>query len=764
MNTLSCRINFFARLGAIVLISLGWMNVGSMPTSHAATSLEKLQVLQSMQGSGSAGSSGSRIRGLRQSNPPTADPNAVAAPVEKRPDQIPTPAPSAAATPPSRFQSFLAQGDSAPPSTTLEIFGRNFFRLAPTTFAPAHDVPVPADYIIGPGDEIVLRTWGQLDLEHIDWVDRQGNYSIPTVGTVTVAGLKYSQLNGYLRAAIKRLYKDFDMHVGLEQLRVIPIFVLGQTTQPGQYTVSALSTLVNAVLVAGGPTPQGSLRRIQLKRNGATIKEFDFYDLLLRGDKSQDSNLQAGDIIFIPPVGPLAAITGDVQNSAIYELKDTTTLDQLLEMSGGLATTAYGQKLSLERIVNREKRVVEELDLDAAARALPMQDGDLVRIRSIQPRFENAVTLKGNVAWPGRYPWREGMRIRDLLPTRAALMDREYWKRQNAMEGANKSLNATTHQLPEPNWEYAVIERLHPTALNTDIISFNLGKAIAQDQGADNIPLQAGDVITIFAKNDIHASQGTRTRFVKLQGEVAQPGIYQLQPGDTLRTLVERAGGLSPHAWLFAASLTRESVRQLQSERLKESLDRLESQMSFAAQNAVAQALSPESAIAAEALAKQQQELVARLRQVKPQGRIVLNLTPTSRDISQLPTLSLEDGDVFTVPTQPTLINVMGEVYNQNAFIFDTSKNTLADYLERAGGPSEHGDDDNIFIIRADGSVRSEQQTGWFGRGVLSQEALPGDTVVVPPKLQKVAWLRDFRDLTQIIMQIATTALIAVKL
>lgn len=710
----------------------------------------------------------------------------------------------------SPFQKFVAQGENLGISTQLPLFGQQFFQQAPSTFAPVENVPVPGDYQIGPGDEIMLRAWGQVDIDYRATVDRYGNYYVPTIGNIHVAGLKFSSLRDYLRTAIGRVYQNFDLDVSMGQLRSIQVFVLGQASQPGTYTISSLSTLVNALFAAGGPSPQGSLRAIQLKRQGKLVAEFDLYDLLLRGDKSKDLPLLPGDVIFIPPVGPLAAVAGNVNVPAIYELKGPTSLGQLLDLAGGLASTAYGQKVNIERIVNRERRQIEELPLDDAGRARQVHDGDLVRVFAVPTKFDNAVTLRGNVAWPGRYPWTQGMRIKDLIPNKESLINQAYWSQlysqiyakpqaprraeakaadqtaepgsaaaqpggqpvktetatlgeTQAKPGAEKSAAAEiTRTLPEPNWDYAVIERINPSDLSTQLIPFNLGRALLDGDPRDNVLLQPGDVITIFSKDDVQVPEARKTKFVRLEGEVRNPGIYQVMPGDTLRTIIQRAGGLTDQAFLFGASLTRDSVRRLQQERLKETLDNLEQEINQSAARAAAQALSPDAAAAARAQYEAQRALLARLRQAQPQGRIVLGLAPDAHDVGALPELPLEDGDRLVVPVKPVLVNVMGTVYNQNAFIYKP-KADIGDYLAQAGGPTRDGDKGSLYVIRADGSVVSNRQRGWFS-GLEGEPALPGDTVVVPLQTQRVAWLRELRDITQIVMQIATTALIAVRL
>jgi protein involved in polysaccharide export with SLBB domain len=314
--------------------------------------------------------------------------------------------------PPSEFEEFVASSVGR----RLPIYGANLFDRVPSTFAPVEGIPVTDDYEIGPGDEILIRVWGQVDLNGRLIVDRAGEVFLPKVGALSVAGLKYQQLPGYFRTVIGRVFRNFDLTVGLGQLRSIQVFVVGEARRPGSYTVSSLCTLVNALFASGGPSAAGSMRHIQLKRENRVVTEFDFYDLLLRGDKSKDAKLLPGDVIYIPPVGPSIAVAGSVNLPAIYELREGTTLADAIEMAGGLATTADGQKAVVERIENHSSRQVEEFSLEGAGRARVLKDGDLVRIFSLSPRFQNAITLRGNVAHPGRMEWRPGMRLKDVIP------------------------------------------------------------------------------------------------------------------------------------------------------------------------------------------------------------------------------------------------------------------------------------------------------------------------------------------------------------
>ena len=479
---------------------------------------------------------------------------------------------------------------------TLPIYGQNLFDSVPTTFAPVDRVPVTADYVLGPGDELLIRAWGQIDLDVHARVDRNGAIYIPKVGQLSVAGLRYDQLQSFLKSHVGRIYQNFDLNVTMGELRSIDVFVVGQARRPGRYTVSALSTLANAVFASGGPSGAGSMRHIELKRGSAVIADFDLYDLLLKGDKSKDVLLQPEDVIYFAPVGAQVAMGGEVNNPAIYELKSTTTLGDALQLAGGLATTAYGEKVYVEQIKNREDRSIEEIKLDASGLARPLKDGDVLNFIPISPRFVNSVTLRGNVASPGRYPWHEGMRIGDLIPNRDFLITREYWKQQNAINLQMQAsggrltgeLNDVRKNAPEINWDYAVIQRISPQDLSTQLIPFNLGKAILQHEDSSNVQLQPGDIVTIFSQADLRVPREQQTKLVRLEGEFVAAGIYRAQSGKGLRDLVTEAGGLAPSAYLYGAVFTRESTRIQQQERLDMVISQMERDLARQAAAAIA--------------------------------------------------------------------------------------------------------------------------------------------------------------------------------
>jgi polysaccharide biosynthesis/export protein len=708
--------------------------------------------------------------------------------------------------PPSEFQLMV----QATTGRLLPVYGASLFRGVPSTFAPVTDVPVGPGYILGPGDTLRVQLTGQVNEELQLTVDRTGAVLLPGVGAVHVAGTAYSQLPALLNAALSKLYRNFSLNVNLASLRTIQVFVTGQALRPGSYSISSLSTLLNAIFASGGTLPQGSLRDIQVKRGGKTIVHFDLYDLLLKGDKTNDIPLETGDVIFIPVLGSQVAVLGSVNNPAIYELKSETTAAQALALAGGVTPAAAGTEVRLERVYEHAMRSVENVKLDGSDGTI-LQNGDVLSFGSVTERFSDAVTLRGNVANPGRYVWRPGMRISDLIPNRESLITRDYWRKRNLLgqptpmyeptpaEGAlqvqgtggvaqpaiTNSTNPSSRtaqspggnaggssvgaaltsnttafaarndvvlSAPDIDWSYAVIERQNTTNLTTSLISFNLGKLVLEGDSSQNFTLQPGDVITIFSTADVRVPSSQQTRFVRLEGEFVAAGVYSVLPGETLRALIQRAGGFTSDAYLYASEFTRESTRRVEEQRLREYADELEARISAMTSTNQARAASPADAQAAQASAADARAAVARLRNVQPIGRIVLEFQPNSAGLDSVPDLPLENGDRFIVPRVPSSVAVEGQVYNANAFLYRENQRAL-NYLQRAGGPDREADKKRMFVLRADGSVISQQYADVKKTGVY-----PGDTIVVPPILDKRSTMRQIVDIVQIIGNLGFTA------
>jgi protein involved in polysaccharide export with SLBB domain len=783
----------------------------------------------------------------------------------------------------------------------LPIYGEDLFANVPTTFAPVDRVPVTPEYVIGPGDEVLIRVWGQVSFNVRGTVDRSGDLYIPQVGAVHLAGLQFSQLNSYLHSQLSHYFRNFDLNANMGQLRSIQIFVVGQAQRPGSYTVSSLSTLVNALFASGGPSVHVSMRAIQVKRGDAVVTTFDLYDLLLHGDKSKDVQLVSGDVIYIPPVGPRVAIAGSVQVPAIYELKGTETAGDAIQLAGGFSSMAAHTQAQLDRVDAAGNRATVDLPLDAAGLQTVLRNGDILRVLEMVQQFDKTVTLRGNVANPGRYAWHPGMTIHDLIPDKQALITRNYWQErialglpapeytplysdypqpvrrglqtpygtqapylagpssvtdyglnsglepqaetgnaqpqydqqgnpiaagagESAAGGGNGTTSASASQpgnstgtgtaplsstqasmrsqqnnpayligapalggsetaaesasalarqflpgdrfsqgrfpvkneiirtAPDIDWSYAVIERTNPKTLTSSLVPFDLGKAVLQDDPSQNLPLQPNDVVTVFSTADIRVPQEQQTKYVELEGEFVHAGLYSLEPGETLRHLVARAGGLTPQAYLYGSELLRESTRRLQQARLDAYVTEVEHDIQESASNAANTSVNATAATALSTSVQSQRELIATLRKLHASGRIVLNLNPNSAGVDALPDLPLEDGDRFVVPVLPTTVSVIGAAYNQSSFLYQRG-GRVGRYLQLAGGATRNGDKRNEFVIHADGSVLSKQYAKGtlFGDGFDHRHVHPGDTIVVPDNVNKTTLLRGLTDWSQVL-------------
>jgi protein involved in polysaccharide export with SLBB domain len=736
------------------------------------------------------------------------------------------------------FQRFTA----ATTGQLLPVFGASLFRNVPGTFAPSDLAPVTDEYVIGPGDELRVRIWGAGNYSGNLRVDRTGNIYIPEAGSVHVAGLKFTELDQHLRAAVAHVYRNFDLSVDVGRIRSIQVYVTGQARRPGVYTVSSLSSLVDALFASGGPSPQGSLRHLVLKRAGKDVTDFDLYALLIHGDKSKDVRLEPEDVLYIPPVGAQVALTGSVRAPAIYEMRTQETIGDLIEMAGRLTALASNARMALERVGEDKHRQVLEFAMDASGMAAKLEGGDILKIYSILPSYENTVTLRGNVANPGRYSFSAGMKLSDLIPDKESLQSREYWWKRSHMglpvpdyeaaiatigrapvatesniEGSfnrsvsqevltkglmanaqpvresasgsalgtssstiasqSKTEDSNQTQLntvkntvklitPEIDWDFAVIERRDPQTLKTSLISFDLGKLVLNHDASQDLALTAGDTVTIFSQSDIRPPLEKQTKYVELAGEFAHGGIYSVEPGETLRDLIKRAGGFTGKAYLYGSEFSRESVRVLQQQRLDEYLRTTTAEADRASQELAAAAVASGNAATTNAESSHaiQQNLVSRLSQIRATGRVVLQFKPESKSVEEVPALNLENGDRFVVPYAPETVNIVGAVYDQNSFLFQHER-TVGRYLEIAGGTTRSADKSRTFIIRADGSVVNRASVkGLWGNEFAKLRLNAGDTIVVPEKMLRPTALRTFMDWTQMFSQLAIGAAVASNL
>ena len=491
---------------------------------------------------------------------------------------------------------------------------------------------VPADYVVGTDDELQIALWGSVDADLRVMVDRSGRISIPRVGTIMVAGVRYGDLTEVISRRVGQVFRNYQISVSLGQIRSVRVYLTGYVKRPGVYTVGGLSSVVNALMRSGGPASAGSLRSIELRRGKDTITRYDLYDLLLKGDRSADRVVQNGDVIHVGPIGPQVALVGSVNRPAIFEMKPGEKVADIVAMAGGFTAVADRHRLAIERLDDRSKTRITQLSL------------------------------------------------------------------------------------PEDS---------------------------AQAPGS-------GDVLRAFSAVEATQPVARQNKRVRIEGEVLKPGEYVLPPGVTTRMAVGLAGGLTPNAYVYGTELTRESVRVAQQQSYDRALRDMETE--FARASATQRAISADEAATFEQRSTATSRLIEKLRQVRPTGRIVLQLEP---DASTIPDLPIEDGDRVYVPARPTTVSVFGSVFNSGAFLLESGR-TVGDVLNLAGGPTRGSDPGSTFVLRPNGSVLSQlQRSSFFGLvgGVTKVKAEPGDTVFVPEMMNKTTWVQDLKEWTQIMYQ-----------
>jgi protein involved in polysaccharide export with SLBB domain len=469
------------------------------------------------------------------------------------------------------------------------------------------------------------------------------------------------------------------------------------------------------------------MRDIQVKRNGRTVANFDLYDFLLKGDKSRDIRLMPEDVIFIPPVGPLVGIAGSVKTPAIYELKGETRLLDLIRMAGGITGIAFTGRLQVQRVEKHSFRTLFEGDLrdleTSPDKNFLLQDGDLAQIFTVTDTAKT-VTISGAVARPGEYGVNPGVTtVQELLARAGGLLF-------NTFDQAEVTRVTASQAGPQ-----------------TEMFQIDLVKAQAGDP-KHNVTLRLNDYLQVRA-----VPEWSLYRTVSLNGEVLFPGTYTFKQGDTLSSLIERAGGFTGRAYLRGAQFSRQRVQEQQQRQISEMVERLQRELSGSATSQVATSSSPEEAKLVQLELEQKRQFIEQLKTVRAKGRIALNITELSRLRGSAYDIELEQGDTISIPSDPKTVQVIGSVYNQSAFVYEKERDS-GYYVGLAGGATPNADPGNTFILQANGTAL-RAGGGFFSSGT---HLGSGDTVVVPERIERVAWMRNLKDITQILFQIAVSA------
>ena len=723
----------------------------------------------------------------------------------------------------------------------LQPFGYDLFERDPSTFSPVTNVPVPADYVLGAGDQLQVQLYGNQNRNLNLVVDRDGRVSFPELGPINVAGQRFSIVKEDLEQRVARQMIGVKASVSMGDTRAIRVFVLGEAQVLGSYSISGLGTITSALYAAGGIKRIGSLRDIQLKRGGAVVRHLDLYDLLIRGDTTDDAKLLPGDVVFIPPLGETASVEGEVKRPAIYEIRPGATVAELLRLAGGLTPDAENSQGQLTRIDERGDRRVISVNLSTRASSVqPLRNGDLLRVTRLIPTLDAGVRIEGYVFTPGAVAWHPGMKLTDAL-------------------------HSVDDLRSEADLHYVLIRREVPPDRHTVAVSADLAAALVNPASAANVPLMARDEITVFdlqsgreriiqpLLDDLRLQAGydqpspvvrvdgrvkvpgeyplepgmrisdliraggslsdsaygglaelARYRTVdgmsrqtqvidvdlgavlrgepganlKLQpfdalsvkeislwgeqeqvilaGQVRFPGTYAIKHGETLKSVLARAGGLTEYAFPEGSVFTRTELQQREQQQLDFLGQRMQTDIAtMALQASAASQLNGQGANPTASLAIGQ-TLLTQLKAAKAIGRLVIDLPRViSEPMGSEYDVVLRNGDDLIVPRYQQEVTVIGEVQSVTSHLYRADL-TRADYIALSGGMTVHADASKIYVVRANGSVVAN--TGGFFR--INSEATkihPGDTIVVPLDTEKLPPLPMWQAITQILYNIAVS-------
>lgn len=742
---------------------------------------------------------------------------------------------------PSRIERIMSGAFPQAIDRELKQFGYDFFAVTPPAFQPLTDVPVGEDYVMGPGDGFVIHLWGRVEDDYTVTVSPEGAIVVPRIGSLTVAQLTFKETKALLERKFKQYYQDFSMSLTMDRLKTIQVFVVGEVERPGTYSISGLSTVIDALYAAGGPRKTGSLRNIKITRNADTVGVLDLYTFLIEGRKTEDIRLRSGDTVFVPVIGAVAGIAGNVRRPGIYEMKPTATIGQLFDLAGGVMATGYLQNVVIERIADNRRRIIKSFNLagsrspDGDQKTTVLSDGDVVKVFPVHRQMRQVVFLEGHVKYPREYEYRPGMRVSDLVPSYEALLPEPFLSRAEIIRLAPPDLhpeiiefnlgalldgdarqdielqdmdrivvydvadkmnlpqvtiNGAVRQpgtyrlyqgmrvtdlifradnlLPSAYAEKASLSRVAVGENHTDMVNidFSPAKAMAGDASED-IELRPSDSIYI---REIPRFSEALERKITLDGEFKFPGEYTFAEGERLSSIIARAGGLTEEAYPFGAVFMREDVKDVQKQRIREYVSGLEEDiLALTSQSAETSLEQAEADIVLKALTAKKQ-LLEKIKSSQPTGRMVVDLEKVIQSPGSDQDLKLQPGDRLIVKKQPDYVNVLGEVYNPTALLV-VQERRVGYYLNQVGGATDTADDDQIYLVKANGTVISKSQEGFWGianwdtdnhRWTLGSfeniKVDAGDTIIVPKKVERYPWLRVVKSITEITFQIAVTA------
>jgi protein involved in polysaccharide export with SLBB domain len=650
-------------------------------------------------------------------------------------------------------------------------------------------VPVSADYVVGPGDTLIINIWGSVQESFPVEVDREGKIMLPKSGPLYIWGKKLKETEEIITQKLNEYYTNFNVGVSMGKLRNIRVFIMGEVKKPGAYTISSQSNIFQALYQAGGPTKLGSMRRIKIVTPDDKSREVDLYEFLLKGEPGDNSIVQSGDTIFVPSIGDVVAIAGDVKRPGIYETKSEIPLTDLIDFAGGITPTANLQHVQVERIKDNERRVIMDLELkNNNLKDINLSNGDMVVISPIVRLKHDFVTVLGNVENPGDYGLKTDMSVKSLIDMAKGIMPGTYlYRAEIARVTKDRSreiipinldkmvLGASDENIALKEWDILLVYseaeasapsfveidgsvnkpgkyELTPNMKVSDLI-FRAGGITSGDfiRGAELFHIIPGEqpvireigIKRIWGSNvlidkDIILYPGdtlfvkrepklTEKKMITIKGEVRFPGIYPIIKDERLSDLINRAGGYTNDAFLPGAIFTRKSIKEVQEKMRQRFLEKEQRNVMEEQQAILMRAGGTASADAIAQSVKTRMDMIEVISQADIEGRMVISLLPLEQLKHTKYDISLEDGDTLTIPESPSAITVIGSVNNPTSVPFEIGKG-IDYYIQRTGGLTKHADKTGIYVMRANGEA--------INKFMMAKSIERGDTIVIPQEFK----------------------------
>jgi polysaccharide biosynthesis/export protein len=702
----------------------------------------------------------------------------------------------------------------------LDQFGYEIF--ASSTNNMSHLAIPDAEYILGPGDKLRIRVWGSgLDAEFTGFIEKDGSINVPKIGIVPLTGVRFGDTEAVIRQEAEKYVQGINISVSLAELRSVEIYVVGEVKSPGLHLAPSFTTVLGGLISSGGIKKSGSLRSIQLYRDGELHATIDLYELLLKGSRQGDVRLTDKDVLFVPRIGPTAAVTGAVTQPAIYELSGEHSVRDLLQLAGNQLPQTSGGRIYLRRFLNNSSFQVldiEGLAQDVHLEEIAIQNGDLLELQFLGSAWPQNISLEGQVWKPDVFTFKPGIMLSHVLPGTEILKPGAVTEYVMLYRYDPDTTQYTVQSLPldklfngefdfalQPHDKIKILARddfnmQEPIRIGGAVwktgefpflqdlkLADMLGLAGGFQFGADtsridisrqeiigntmstkhmvvdiaeskDFPLQPYDYIFVRKIKDAALFMQ-----VEISGEVKYPGTYRIKSNERLVDLIERAGGFTDNAYLYGAQYFSSDAQKIQQRSLDKLIDDLEIRAETVLSEQI-QTMSDETgAKVVGANRGALRNLISRLRGIKASGRVSIQLADLQMLRDSVFNVILGNGDRLHIPKQTEFVSVVGAVYNPNSFLYRPDF-AVKEYLGLAGGPAQNADENYIYVLKANGEVVSNSQQSMFFNRFEDFLLMPSDTIIVPEKLDRIPILMLSRDIADILFKIATTAGVALAL